>query len=110
MDISQISSQIKEEYQNAMKDQSYPEMKAVAQKLMNYMLIESVSETYVKYTKFVKYRDETYEIQIEPDQGSLSWVILNAYDTHNVIAKGSEDSSDPEEVFDDLISKFAQLV
>ena len=63
MNITEIIA----DYNEAVMDQSYPEMKKVAQRLLDVLRstsVTNISEKFVTYTKYVDYNDSKYQIDV----------------------------------------------
>lgn len=100
---------IKEAYNEAMKNQSYPEMKEVAKRLLNYLEITEISETEITYAKHLVYRDTHYEIEVGKSETADEWE-WRIYRDDNLINYGSLSCDSHEDVFNSVISDFSKII
>ena len=96
---------LKREYENASELQSYDKMKKVAQRLLNYYNIEE-SQIYTKYTQYITFRGEEYQIDVEFDSEPDNWYFV-VTDTKNAVHDYGTISGENEiEVLDKIKTNF----
>lgn len=101
---------IKKSYMEALKNQSLPEMKQVAKRLMNLLEISGISKTEVLYTKSLIYKDTEYYVEVEKTGIKDEWE-WRIYDENNKIKKfGTIKRENVEDVFCSIITNFSDFV
>lgn len=98
------------EYTEAVMNQSYPEMKKVAQKLLNYVSIESITEKFITYTKYFEFRQHKYELDvyINPDSKEWNWDIHN--EDLDLVNYGHLKAKNEDEVFNEIFSDISYYI
>lgn len=96
---------LKREYENASELQSYDKMKKVAQRLLNYYNIEE-SQIYTKYTQYITFRGEEYQIDVEFDSEPDNWYFVVTDAKNTVHDYGTISGENEVEVLDKIKTNF----
>lgn len=109
MNIAEIIA----DYNEAVMDQSYPEMKKVAQRLLDALRstsVTNISEKFITYTRYVDYNDTKYQIDVYINTDQIwNWEIHRDTDD-KLVNWGKLNVDNEDSVFTCVIDNFANYV